>query len=752
MTRSQIPSYQCETTPGTAAEAVGPGKMRSFRTTLRGQGCNDRIAAVIGGLGVASLLAIYSVGAHASNVDLVHPSSAHRVALSDTNLDPSVRNSADGSEFVAVTFEQSPSPSLVVMPAQGSWAWPANGSLRLRIQNGMSWPVTLIVDIASGDKHLKTTIGIPPGPPQTLSVPLAATSPRSFGMQVGPPMPFSIDKDILLVATSTEGAIDSSKVSSVTLSMPRLGSAQTLLLGKMETVEGDADLRSAYTDIVDKFGQYTRTTWPEKVGSDAELKQRANAAPGTSHPVGLDKFGGRTDLPAMQATGFFRLQKQANRWWLVTPAGHAFFSLGVNAVNLTDGRTYVQGREFMFTGSAREGDAYGGASDSRSDKGSQRDNDMNHGQWWDVYSNNLARTLGKDFEPAWRKRTLDRLEAWRFNTLGNWSAPGFASDKRMAYTLPVLIYGDFNTVSTGYDYWGRMPDPFDSRFAEATEAAVAIATKGVRDDPWLLGYFADNELAWAGMGPQGRWALAVGSLAQGPNSPAKQAFLTYLKQTYGDAASFAKAWGVNASSWEYVAAKGFKAPEPNEAHPAIAADYIEYLKLYAGQYFRTVAETLKKADPNHLFLGGRLAVRTPEVEEMSAKYTDVTSINTYAALPEHGFDVAAFKRWDKPVMLTEWHFGSADRGPFGSGVVAVSSEDERGKAYARFVDSAVASGVVVGTHWFQYADQPVTGRTLDGENSHTGLVGITDIPFEAFTRAVAEANTRAGGGAQRGKD
>lgn len=67
------------------------------------------------------------------------------------------------------------------------------------------------------------------------------------------------------------------------------------------------------------------------------------------------------------------------------------------------------------------------------------------------------------------------------------------------------------------------------------------------------------------------------------------------------------------------------------------------------------------------------------------------------------------------------------------------------------MDSAVATGVVVGAHWFQYADQPVTGRTLDGENSHTGLVGITDIPFETFTRAVTEANERAGGGAQGGK-
>jgi hypothetical protein len=687
---------------------------------------------------------VFAAGvAAATAVDLVHPSGEVRIAAQDATLDPTVRKSAKGEELVAVTFKPAAKPSLVLTPAKGGWSWPADGTLRLRVQNGMPWPVTLMIDVTSASRHLTATVGVPPGPPQTVSLPLQATSPRAFGMQVGPPMPFGDN----IVATSVDGAVDAHAVTSVTLSMPQPGAPQTLLFGKLDDVAGSDDLRHAYTAIVDRYGQYTRATWPEKIASDADLKARANAAPKVTDPKGLDRYGGRTDLPAMQATGWFHTQKQGGRWWLVTPEGHAFFSLGVNAVNLTDGRTYVQGREYMFADPGAANGPFGGSGDSRSDQGSQRDNGMNHGRWWDVYANNFARSFGSDKdEPAWRKRTVDRLKAWRFNTLGNWSDPAFAGDHRIAYTVPILIHGDFNTVGTGFDYWGRMPDPFDPRFAKATEAAVAKATKGVRDDPWLLGYFADNELSWAGRGPQGRWALATGSLAQGPESPAKQAFLDYLKKTHGDAATFAKAWGVPATHWEQVAAKGFKAPDPDEAHPAIAADYIAFLKLYANQYFRTVAQTLKKADPHHLFLGGRLAVRTPEVEEASAAYADVTSINTYTDLPEHGFDVAAFRNMDKPVLITEFHFGSADRGPFGNGVAAVASEEERGKAYARFVDAAVASDVIVGTHWFQYVDQPVTGRILDGENAHIGLVGITDIPFEGFTRAVTDANARTGGG------
>jgi len=37
----------------------------------------------------------------------------------------------------------------------------------------------------------------------------------------------------------------------------------------------------------------------------------------------------------------------------------------------------------------------------------------------------------------------------------------------------------------------------------------------------------------------------------------------------------------------------------------------------------------------------------------------------------------------------------------------------------------------------------VTGRLLDGENSHIGLVGITDIPFGGFVEAVRAANLHA---------
>ncbi|MOA25332.1 hypothetical protein D3C78_1460510 [compost metagenome] len=95
---------------------------------------------------------------------------------------------------------------------------------------------------------------------------------------------------------------------------------------------------------------------------------------------------------------------------------------------------------------------------------------------------------------------------------------------------------------------------------------------------------------------------------------------------------------------------------------------------------------------------------------------------------------------DKPLLVTEFHFGSRDRGPFWGGMQEVWTEEQRGPAYAHYLEQALAEPTIVGLHWFQYLDQPATGRLLDGENGHLGLVAITDRPWQGFVEAVRQAN------------
>ncbi|GLQ92662.1 beta-galactosidase [Dyella acidisoli] len=697
-----------------------------------------------------AVLGVLSFDSTAADIaDLAISSASAKVQLQQVQRIGQVERDAHGTPLQRYAFQPVSQPQIVITSAAGSWNWAGQGALQIQVQNAMPWAVTLEVNVdGAAGQHLRAVVGLPAGPAQALVIPLHATSPRAFGMQAGPPMPFEDRASAVFVATTVEGAIDLAQVREVRLSMPAPQAVQQLLLGKMETSAGDSVLQDAYRNIVDQWGQYTRGHWPEKIDSDAALRsahaqeqQRLLAQLAERHV--LDAYGGRQNI-ALTRTGWFHTQKANGRWWLVTPDGHAFFSLGINTVTAADTRTYVQGREYMFADLPPDQSpwsAFYGSSDSRdAERGASAGIGANNGRWFDFYAANLYRLDGSNGLPDWRKRTLDRLQAWGFNTLGNWSDDALGKLHRVAYTLPIYINGEFGNVSSGFDYWGRMPDPFDPRFVQAVEHAVANAAASSHDDPWLLGYFADNELAWAGQGPQGRWGLAMGTLCGEARSAAKQAFIATLKKKYGAASKLASAWGITLGDWSALDATNFPAPEPNAAHPAIAEDYSAWLRHYADQYFSVVAAAMHRHDPHHLFLGGRFAVNTPEAVAACAQYCDVISFNVYADLPQHGVDLNAIHKLDKPVLITEFHFGSYDRGPFGKGVVSVWAEEQRGAAYARFVQAAASDPAIVGTHWFEYVDQPVTGRLIDGENSHIGLVGVTDIPFAGFVDAVQKAN------------
>ena len=690
--------------------------------------------------------------------NFVRPADVVKVATQDASLPQyNAEQTPEGEVLRRITFNPAAEPSLVLSPQTGAWDWSQSSAMSLRIQSAMDWALTLYVTVQSADgKTLRSRIDLPAGPAQTLLVPLQANSPLSQGMKAGPPMPITVDGQRVLLAGSF-GEIDRSQVVSVTLSMQKPNAAQSILLERFGVQDSEPVIKAVYSELVDAYGQSTRARWPEKVGSDEQLKaaaakeqQQLQGWLATRDKSALDKFGGWNKGPAFDASGFFRTEKRDGRWYLVTPEGHPFYSLGVNTVAPDNSQTYVSGREWMFAALPKAGepfDRYYGSGDNRTGNGAGEGRSFGAGRWYDFYGANLQRTYGGEGfdQKRWASHTLDRLQAWGFNTLGNWSDEDLARADRVPYTLPLSIVGDYASISTGTDWWGGMPDPFDPRFAMATERAVAIAARDHRDDPWLIGFFADNELAWAGPGDdaKSRYALAYGTLRMTTDVPAKRAFLKQLRDKYRNEEGLSKAWGIHLAGWELMEDPGFEPPMPNAEHPEIEADFKYFQKTFADAYFKTISDSLKWHAPNQLLLGGRYAVSTPEAVAACAQYCDVLSFNMYTLKPQDGYDFAALRALDKPVLITEFNFGSADRGPFWGGVTPVAREEERGVAYANFLKQAMAEPSIVGVHWFQYLDQPVTGRLLDAENGHFGLVGITDVPFQGFVENVRKSNLAA---------
>jgi hypothetical protein len=66
---------------------------------------------------------------------------------------------------------------------------------------------------------------------------------------------------------------------------------------------------------------------------------------------------------------------------------------------------------------------------------------------------------------------------------------------------------------------------------------------------------------------------------------------------------------------------------------------------------------------------------------------------------------------------------------------------ERGVAYRYYVEQAFAMPELIGTHWFQWADQMCTGR-FDGENYNIGLVDVTDRPYAELVEDLKTTHKR----------
>jgi hypothetical protein len=62
-------------------------------------------------------------------------------------------------------------------------------------------------------------------------------------------------------------------------------------------------------------------------------------------------------------------------------------------------------------------------------------------------------------------------------------------------------------------------------------------------------------------------------------------------------------------------------------------------------------------------------------------------------------------------------------------------------AYRYYVENAMADPNIVGAHWFEWIDEPSTGR-FDGENYNIGLVDVTDRPYRELVDAARETHRR----------
>ena len=598
-----------------------------------------------------------------------------------------------------------------------------------------------LTDMAGAVTQGKVTL--PAKAELAVALPVNAPDPLDMGMRG----PAAVQGYRLL--SSDYRQVDTSRVNSLTLTLDGPGAPYRTFLGAVRLILG-----ITYDRIVDRFGQFARGQWPGKLLNESEFKIRRNAeeaeiakAPGLPD---REEYGGWANGPKLSATGFFHAAKQDGKWWLVTPSGHLFLSFGINSITTREGDTITEGRENMFEWLPAKGDPlakhYG---ENREWEALGLKIKHNMGQSFNFYSANVQRKYGADWNVHWRQAALERLRAWGYNTIGNWSDPELWSAHKVPFTVTIdpwpAVTKDskpaFAEVSSGNDYWKRMADPFDPRYAEALDRGIAKQALNYRDDSWCLGYFIDNEMSWGSMKDErSRYGLALGTLALDGDSPAKRAFASMLERKYTDIAKLNDAWGARFASWRSFL------QNPFQPAGALSAGLKEDLRTFsvdfARQYFRTVIGILKKYDPHHMYLGPRFAWHTRESVEACGELCDVISFNIYRPKVVSS-EWKVLDGIDKPVLIGEFHMGALDRGMFHTGLVEAEDQADRARMYKEYIRSVVDNPLMVGCHYFKYADEPLTGRPGDGENYNIGVVSVTDTPYPEFIEAARAAHAEA---------
>jgi hypothetical protein len=154
-------------------------------------------------------------------------------------------------------------------------------------------------------------------------------------------------------------------------------------------------------------------------------------------------------------------------------------------------------------------------------------------------------------------------------------------------------------------------------------------------------------------------------------------------------------------------------------------------------FLQTVDKSLQKYDPNHLNLGIRFGHNPgKEILTICKDVFDVFSFNCYDLFPKKDFMDQIMEGTGLPMIIGEYHFGTVDRG-MAQSLWQVDSQKERGVAYSYYTEQGYSHPGLIGTAWFQWCDQDLTGR-FDGENYNCGLIDVTDRPYPYQVEAMSK--------------
>jgi hypothetical protein len=423
-----------------------------------------------------------------------------------------------------------------------------------------------------------------------------------------------------------------------------------------------------------------------------------------------DKYGGWTGKK-FKATGFFRVEED-ERWWMVTPEGHAFLSFGVNHFHLG----------FLQQDYHRE--------QLRQVFGVE---DMNN---------------RKELWPAMRKWFLQTCKDFGFNTLGVHNNP---LDELINHPQPALPYMQ-PIPFVDIPHWKNpLPDEnfkdiFSLEFARECDSLARDIAGAKKDDPYLLAYsmtdcalFTEEDLRERTdtIGLEQRESARIGWPRRlrnmGGDAAGKKGYVATMTKLYeGSISKFNETYDTQFGSFEELQNAVNWRPGTELSNANETRDNIKFLQVCVDKYYQVARDAIRKYDPNHLFVGDKINANTDSLDTVLPvvqKYVDVLMYQMYA---RYEIQQVKLDRWagkyNKPIINGDSGYSQvADGLPWPFGPIA-ATEEIRAQWTREFMEQAFARPEFIGWHNCGLMDT-INLMPQKAERQHSGLVNIYGEPY-----------------------
>lgn len=435
-------------------------------------------------------------------------------------------------------------------------------------------------------------------------------------------------------------------------------------------------------------GQYTKTVMSPGSNPSNKMVERptrtfdALTDLAATTTMETDKYGGLMD-PALrqEATGFFYTKKIGERWWVIDPLGYPCLLRSISGITTSYQNSPTQKAAYEAMYQSKE-------------------------QWALSTTRHLIDDLGFTSQTSADMAIRDVDDGFsyfkRFSIMS-----GYATSKGINASIGGRTRLSENNTLPVFD-----PD-FESYAEQRIKANIDP------DDPYMIGYITDNELAI--------------------EDHMLKDYLTIDPSKKVNHYSYACAWyWITQMTGKQNVTDADISPELQELFRGFVWD----------RYYNVVDGFLEKYDANHLYAGTKYLNEAKESEwilRVSGEYLDMITINWYGAWEPQAECIYDFARYaDAPFFVSEFYAKSSDTEDdlacTSGGGFFVESQEDRGLFYQNYTLRLLEAKNCVGWQWFQYIDNDPTGNPTDVSSidANKGIVSNTHKEYTELTGAMTE--------------